>query len=129
MHTVKWFQVLLSNTNSFICTQLKGFKYCFSTLIILFNITHPIKCLNSSSWPIDETLTGTTTPGQSGPKSNSNEEVLQIPQSSRTEISPSDCLMGGGLTPLPKWSLRILQPQPIKVVLYPIYIDSGIVVS
>ena len=26
LHTVKWFQVLLSNTDSFIYTQLNGFK-------------------------------------------------------------------------------------------------------
>ena len=33
------FNVLLSNSDSYICTQLKGFKYCYLTLIILFNIT------------------------------------------------------------------------------------------
>ena len=34
------------------------------------------------------------TPGQSGPGSNANEEVLCIPQSSSiTETSPSDCLV------------------------------------
>ena len=48
---------MLSNTNnsiqnnSFVCTQLNGFKSS--------------KWLNSSVWPIDGTLTGTTTPGQS----------------------------------------------------------------
>ena len=26
-HRDEWFQVLLSKTNSFICTQLNGFKY------------------------------------------------------------------------------------------------------
>ena len=35
MHTVKWFPELLSNTNSFICTQLNAFKYCNLNLIIL----------------------------------------------------------------------------------------------
>ena len=35
------------------------------------------------------TLTSTTTPSQSGPGSNGNKEVLNIPQSSRTETSPS----------------------------------------
>ena len=39
------------------------------------------------------TLTGTTALGQSGPGSNSNEGVLHIPQSSRTEASLSDGLM------------------------------------
>ena len=41
-------------------------------------------------WPIDGALTGTTTLGQSGPGSNGNEGVFHIPQSSRTEASPSD---------------------------------------
>ena len=36
--------------------------------------------LNRSIWLIDRTLTGTTTPGQSGPASNDKEKVLHIPQ-------------------------------------------------
>ena len=49
LHTVKWFQVLLFNTDSFICTvtwfqvllfiactQLNSFKYCYLILIVLF---------------------------------------------------------------------------------------------
>ena len=40
------------------------------------------------------TLLGATTPGQSGPESDGNKEVLCIPQnSSITEASPSDCLV------------------------------------
>ena len=35
-----------------------------------------------SIWPIDRTLSGATTPGQSLPRSNDNKEVLHIPQSS-----------------------------------------------
>ena len=76
LHTVKCFQVLLSNANNSIHTQLNGFKYCYPILIILFNINLFL--------PIDETLTCTTTLGQSGPGSNSNEEVLHIAQNSRT---------------------------------------------
>ena len=61
----------------------------------------------SSIWPIDRTLSGATTLGQSGPGSYGNDRVLHIPQSSSiTETSPSDCLVsypghsfrGGGLT-------------------------------
>ena len=49
---------------------------------------------NSSIWPIDRTLSGTATPGQNGPGSNGNEEVLHIPQSSSiTRASPSGCLV------------------------------------
>ena len=45
-------------------------------------------------WPIDSTLLGATTPGQSEPRSNGNKEVLGIPQNSKiTGMSPSDCLV------------------------------------
>ena len=43
---------------------------------------------NSSIWPMDRTLSGTTTLGQSGSGSDGNEGVLGI-----TGASPSDCLM------------------------------------
>ena len=74
----------------------------------------------SSISPIDRTLSDATTPGQSGPGSDGNEKVLHIPQSSSiTGSSPSDCLvsypehfLGGGLIPLQRCSLCILQPQP-----------------
>ena len=65
LFTYKWFQVLLSNTNSSIGTQLNGFKYS--------------KWLNSSIWPIDGTLIVTTTLGLSGPRSNGNEEIHHMP--------------------------------------------------
>ena len=58
LHTIKWFQVLLYNSH---------------------NLTSGI-CLHTvcSIWSIDRTLSGTTTPGQSEPGSNCNEEVLHI---------------------------------------------------
>ena len=44
-------------------------------------------------WPIDRTLSGATTLGQSGPGSDGNEGVLHIPQSYNiTGPSLSDCL-------------------------------------
>ena len=43
-------------------------------------------------WFIDKTLTGTTTLGQNWPRSNSNEEVIYIPQSDQNEGSPSDAV-------------------------------------
>ena len=59
MHTVKWFQVLLYNSN---------------------NLSSAI-CLHTFSiWPIDGTLSCSTTLGQSWPGSNINERVLHIPQ-------------------------------------------------
>ena len=48
---------------------------------------------NSSIRPINRTLPGGTTLGQSGPGSNGNEEVLHIPQSSKAEASSSDGLV------------------------------------
>ena len=40
------------------------------------------------------TLSGATTPGQSGPENNSNERALSIYQnSSNNGTSPSDCLV------------------------------------
>ena len=48
---------------------------------------------NSSLRPIDRTLSGVTTPGQSGPGSEGIDRVLRIPKSSSIiGISPSDCL-------------------------------------
>ena len=49
---------------------------------------------NSSIGPIHKTLSGATTPGQSGPESNGDEWVLCILQcSSITGASPSDYLL------------------------------------
>ena len=82
--TVKWFQVLLCNTNnsiyySFVCSQWNGFKYR--------------KWSDISIQSIDRTQTCTTTLGQSGPGSNDNERLLHIPQNSRTGASLLDCLI------------------------------------
>ena len=62
---------------------------------------------NSSIQPIDRTLSGATTLGQSGPGSDGNEMVLRILQSSSIiEASPSYYLVSypghiwGGLTSL-----------------------------
>ena len=75
-------------------------------LLILFKLIH-------------RALSSATTPGQSGPRSDGNEGVLRIPQSSSTAgTSPSDCLVSypghslGGLNPLQRSSRCILQPQP-----------------
>ena len=98
MHTVNWFQVLLFNTNSFICTLLNGFRYCYVIPIIQFkSLVHTqlngfklSKWSNRSLWPIDGTLTGTSTPGQSESGNNDNDGVFQIHQSSQTGASASD---------------------------------------
>ena len=66
---------------------------------------------NSSIWPIDGTLSGTTTAVQSGPGSNVNEGVLHIPQISRAGTSPSDCSVPYLGHSLQRCSRCILQPQ------------------
>ena len=63
----KWFWVLLCSVNLF-TYNLDSFK--------------SRKWLNSSIWLIDETLTGTATPGQGGPESNGNEGAFHIFQTS-----------------------------------------------
>ena len=61
---------------------------------------------------MDRTLTSGTTPCQSGPGRNDNEEGLCIPQnSSITGTSPSDCLM-----PYPGYSLWGVLPLWINAV-------------
>ena len=78
VNKVKWFQVFLRITNnsikqSFIYTQLNVKTVLFQ--VIQFNIGMQF----SSIWPIDRTLSGTTTLGQSGLGSDGNEGVLHIP--------------------------------------------------
>ena len=49
---------------------------------------------DSSIWHIDRIRSSATTPGQSGPESDSNEGVLRIPQNSNiAEALSSDCLV------------------------------------
>ena len=73
----------------------------------------------SSIWPIDLTLSGATTPDQSGPGGDGSKEMLHIPQSSAiTGTSPSNFLvsypehsLGGGLTPQQRCNQCILQSK------------------
>ena len=73
LHTVKWFQILLYNSHNFISV------ICLHTVYFI--------------WPIDRTLSGATTLGQIRQGSNGNERVLDIPQNSKAEALPSDCLI------------------------------------
>ena len=87
LHSVKWFQVLFSNINSFSTwTQLNGLKYCYQTLIILFNIIY--------LWMIKEfyfthrcNLISTITLGQSIPRSMAMKEYSTFPKVSSLEPS------------------------------------------
>ena len=71
MQIIKWVQLLLLSTGGFIYKQLNGFKPCYLTIVILFNINgfKTSKWLKSSIWPIVDALTGTTMPFQNGPGS------------------------------------------------------------
>ena len=77
-----------------------------------------VKWWNSSIWPKDGTLTGTTSLGQDGPGSNGNEGILPILQSSRIVTLPSNDIASysrysmGGVLPLYGDAISvILQPQ------------------
>ena len=80
-------QISLS-TKFFVYTQLNDQTVLFQT--IQFSISTQF----SSIWPLDRTLSGATTQGQSGTGIDGNEGVHCIPQSSIiTGALPSDCLM------------------------------------
>ena len=65
-----------------------------SETVLFQTIQFSISTHFSSIWPIDRTLSGATTPGQSGPGGDDSEGVLRISQSCRiTGTSLSDCLM------------------------------------
>ena len=70
----------------------------------------------SSIWPIDRSLLGATTPGQSGPGSDGNKVVLSILQSSNiTGAYPSDHIRDTHWKvrgPMQRCNLYILQTQP-----------------
>ena len=95
LQSAKWFQVLLyngHNLTSFICLH----TVC-------------------SIWSIDRILSGATTPRQRGLGRRGNEEVLHIPQISKTDALSSDGLTSyplhlirEGLTPLQRSSQCVL---------------------
>ena len=62
---------------------------------VLFQIIQfSINTQFSSVWPIDKTLSGATTPGQSGPRNDGNEGVQRIFQSSSITVTSSlDCIV------------------------------------
>ena len=68
---------------------LNGFKYCYITVTIKYQsfVSH-IVCF---IWPVDRALSGANSPSQSG--SNTNKEVLHVPQISTAGPLSSDGLM------------------------------------
>ena len=77
---------------------------------------HTVKWFKSSIWTIDGTLTDTTTPGRSGPRSSSNEEVLYILQTFRT--------IGCSLVSYPGHSLGVGSYPTAEMLVGIFYISS-----
>ena len=90
VHTLTNIQrVLFQKIQFSISTQFQCQKVVLSQTI-RFSVSMQF----SSIWPIDRTLSGATTLGQSGPASDGNEGVHCIPQSSSiTGTLPSDYLV------------------------------------
>ena len=82
---------ILKRALAFFYTQLNDFNYFY--IKSEFSISHLFEHIICFIWPIDRTLSGTTTPSQSGPGSNGNEGVLHVLQISKAGASPSDGLM------------------------------------
>ena len=74
----------------------------FKWLQVLYNLTSVIYLHKVCSiWPIDRTVSGVITPGQSGPENNSNEGLCHISQISK------DVGGGGNFTLLQRCSQHI----------------------
>ena len=102
------FQTVQSNISIvFVYKQLNSKTVKLNVKTILFQIIpFSISKLFSSVWPIDRTLSGATTPGQSETGSDGNEGVLHIPQSSSITGASSDCLVS-----YPRHSLKVFYPS------------------
>ena len=94
--------IQLSISTQFQCQKLFYFNKFSSAWVFSSNVKSVLyqtiqfnmSTHSNSIWPIDRTLSGVTIPGQSGPRSDGNNGVLCILQSSGiTEVSPSDCLV------------------------------------
>ena len=64
-------------------------------------------------WPIDGTITGITTPGQSEPESKG---LFHIPQSSRTEAIPSDAVYCHNRILIGMWSYSFAKIQLVYFI-------------
>ena len=85
-----------------------------SKSVLFKNIQCSLSMPFSFIWPIDRALSGSSSPGQSGPGSDGNEGVLSILQSSSiTGTSSSDCLVSYSWN-----SLGILTPYINVVSVY-----------
>ena len=109
--SIKWEVYFSKEVSSLVllCRWMHEFTYTLVLLHNSHNLTKDI-CLHTvcSIWTINRRLSCTTTPEQSGPKSNGIEGVLHIPQIFKAGASLSDGLLSypghslgmGCLTPL-----------------------------
>ena len=88
LHTVKCQTSSILNNSVY-----QKYTVSMSKTVLFQTIQFSISTQLNSVWLIGWTLSGTTTPGQSGPGSYGNERILRILQSSSiTEAWQSDCL-------------------------------------
>ena len=65
---------------STIVSYLMQNPFLYTYTVLIQAIQFSIRTQFSSIWSIDRTLSGATTPGQSGPGSDGNKEFFRIPQ-------------------------------------------------
>ena len=95
-----WFGLVWFYGTSSIVVYLIPNPFSHILTVLFQTIPFSISTHFSSVWPIDRILSGATTPGQWGPRSDGNEGLLHILQSFRDEVSPPD-----GLISYPRHSL------------------------
>ena len=78
--------ILFNIIHSFICSELNGFKHCYIIIIICVQLNgfESSRWLNSSIYPIDGTLIGTT--NTTTRDQSSNWEWWHIPQAARLKF-------------------------------------------
>ena len=87
-------QFCLAWVQTLIVKNVSISSYLDSQTVLFQAIQFSIRTQFCSIWPIDRTLSGATTTGQSTPGSDHIEGLLLIPQSSSiTGTSPPDCLV------------------------------------
>ena len=104
---------LIVKTVLFQTIQLSVSTVSMSKAVLFRVIQFSISTQFSSIWPIVRTLSGATTPGESGPGSDSNERILQHYWYITIRLFSviSRTLIGRGLTPQQRCSQYILQPM------------------
>ena len=104
------FGLVLWHINS--CRLFSAKSILYISTVLFQRIQFSISTQFNSIWPINRTLSGATTPGQSESGSEGNKGLLHIPQNSSITLMSYQDTRCRSLTPLQRCSLCILQPQP-----------------